>query len=88
MEEIRDRHCRCARAGVCDVTGTGSEEVWSRRYGYRDQVKYINQKQVPHLFVGSGATIFNDPEHFPWTLGWTPHYASEGEIYAKYILSN
>ena len=50
-------------------------------------LKYINQKQVPHLFVGSGATIFNDPEHYPWTMSWTPHYASEGEIYAKYILS-
>src|SRR6201987_1315929 len=50
-------------------------------------LKYINQKKVPHLFVGSGATIFNDPEHFPWTMSWTPHYASEGEIYARYILS-
>jgi branched-chain amino acid transport system substrate-binding protein len=50
-------------------------------------VKYINQKKVPHLFVGSGATVFNDPEHYPWTLGWTPHYTSEAEIYAKYILS-
>jgi ABC-type branched-subunit amino acid transport system substrate-binding protein len=50
-------------------------------------VKYINQMKVPHLFVGSGATIFNDPEHYPWTMSWTPHYASEGEIYAKYILS-
>src|SRR5580693_4130609 len=50
-------------------------------------VKYINQKKVPHLFIGTGATVFNDPEHYPWTLSWTPHYASEGEIYAKYILS-
>src|ERR1700758_5605315 len=50
-------------------------------------VKYINQKRVPHIFVGSGATVFNDPEHYPWTMSWTPHYASEGEIYAKYILS-
>ena len=50
-------------------------------------LKYINQKKVPHLFVGSGATVFNDPEHFPWTMSWTPHYASEGEIYARYILS-
>ncbi len=50
-------------------------------------VKYINQKKVPHLFVGSGATVFNDPEHYPWTLGWTPHYTSEAAIYAKYILS-
>jgi len=50
--------------------------------------KYINQKGVPHLFIGTGATVFNDPEHFPWTMSWTPHYASEGEIYAHYILSN
>src|ERR1700753_2283237 len=50
-------------------------------------VKYINQKKVPHLFIGTGATVFNDPEHYPWTLSWTPHYASEGEIYATYILS-
>src|ERR1700743_3500480 len=50
-------------------------------------VKYINQKKAPHLFIGTGATVFNDPEHYPWTMSWTPHYASEGEIYAKYILS-
>jgi len=49
--------------------------------------KYINQKGVPHLFIGTGATVFNDPEHYPWTMSWTPHYASEGEIYARYILS-
>ena len=50
-------------------------------------VKYINQKKVPHLFIGTGATVFNDPDHYPWTMSWTPHYASEGEIYARYILS-
>jgi len=50
-------------------------------------VKYINQKRVPHLFIGTGATVFNDPEHYPWTMSWTPHYASEGEIYARHILS-
>ena len=50
-------------------------------------LKYVNQKQVPHLFIGSGATIFNDPKHYPWTMSWTPHYASEAEIYARYILS-
>jgi branched-chain amino acid transport system substrate-binding protein len=48
--------------------------------------KYLNQKKVPHLFIGSGSTTFNDPAHFPWTMSWTPHYASEGEIYGKYIL--
>jgi branched-chain amino acid transport system substrate-binding protein len=48
--------------------------------------KYLNQRKVPHLFVGSGATKFNDPKNFPWTMSWTPHYASEGKIYAKYLL--
>jgi branched-chain amino acid transport system substrate-binding protein len=49
--------------------------------------RYLNQKQVPHLFVGSGASKFNDPEHFPWTMSWTPHYVSEGKIYARYLLT-
>jgi branched-chain amino acid transport system substrate-binding protein len=48
--------------------------------------KYLNQKGVPHLFVGSGAGRFNDPQHYPWTMSWTPHYASEGKIYARYML--
>src|ERR1700680_1074843 len=42
-------------------------------------LKYVNQKKVPHLFIGSGATIFNDPEDYPWTMSWTPHYTSESE---------
>lgn len=50
-------------------------------------VKYVNSRKVPDLFVGSGATLFNDPTRFPYTVSWSPHYASEGEIYAKYLLS-
>src|ERR1700726_530085 len=44
-------------------------------------VKYINQQKVPHLFIGTGATTFHDPEDYPGAKSWTPHYASEGEIY-------
>jgi branched-chain amino acid transport system substrate-binding protein len=47
---------------------------------------YMNQKKVPQLFVATGATKWNDPEHFPWTMGWQPSYQTEGRIYAKYIL--
>src|SRR5258705_11857549 len=50
-------------------------------------LKYVNQKGSPDLFIGTGATTFNDPEHYPRTLSCTPHYASEGEIYARYILA-
>jgi ABC-type branched-subunit amino acid transport system substrate-binding protein len=48
--------------------------------------KYMNAKRVPQLFVGFGATKWNDPQHFPWTMGWNPSYQQEARIYAKYIL--
>jgi branched-chain amino acid transport system substrate-binding protein len=48
--------------------------------------KYMNEKKVPQLFVTTGAAKWNDPKHFPWTMGWTPSYQSEGRIYAQYIL--
>ncbi|MBV9065490.1 MAG: ABC transporter substrate-binding protein, partial [Methylobacteriaceae bacterium] len=32
--------------------------------------KYMNQKKVPQLFVATGATKWNDPKDFPWTMGW------------------
>ena len=50
--------------------------------------KYMNQKKVPQLFVATGATKWNDPKDFPWTMGWQPNYQSETQIYAKYILKN
>jgi ABC-type branched-subunit amino acid transport system substrate-binding protein len=50
--------------------------------------KYMNAKKVPQLFVATGATKWNDPKHFPWTMGWQPNYQSETRIYAKYILKN
>jgi branched-chain amino acid transport system substrate-binding protein len=48
--------------------------------------KYMNSKKVPQLFVATGATKWNDPKDFPWTMGWQPNYQSESRIYAKYIL--
>src|SRR3984957_5538234 len=48
--------------------------------------KYMNSKKVPQLFVATGATKWNDPKDFPWTMGWQPSYQSETQIYAKYIL--
>src|SRR5882672_9224266 len=50
--------------------------------------KYMNSKKVPQLFVATGATKWNDPKEFPWTMGWQPNYQSETIIYAKYILKN
>jgi branched-chain amino acid transport system substrate-binding protein len=48
--------------------------------------KYMNAKKVPQLFVATGASKWNDPKNFPWTMGWQPNYQTEGAIYAKHIL--
>jgi branched-chain amino acid transport system substrate-binding protein len=50
--------------------------------------RYMNEKKVPQLFVATGATKWNDPKHFPWTMGWQPSYQTEARIYAQYILKN
>ncbi len=50
--------------------------------------KYMNEKKVPHLFVATGATKWNDPKNFPWTMGFQPNYQTEGKIYSAYILKN
>lgn len=49
--------------------------------------KYMNTKGVPQLFVGGGATRWNKPAEFPWTMGFQPNYQTEGRIFAKYILA-
>jgi len=48
--------------------------------------KYLNGKKVPQLFVASGASRWNDPKNFPWTMGFSASYQSEARMYAKYIL--
>lgn len=50
--------------------------------------KYLNAKKVPQLFLATGATKWNDPKHFPWTMGWLPSYQAEGNIYAKYLMKD
>jgi branched-chain amino acid transport system substrate-binding protein len=47
---------------------------------------YLNQKKVPQLFITAGAAKFNDPKHYPWTMGWQPNFQSVGHAYAAYIL--
>ena len=48
--------------------------------------QYMNQKKVPHLFVSTGATKWDDPKGHPWTIGWQPNYQSEGRVYAAFIM--
>jgi branched-chain amino acid transport system substrate-binding protein len=49
--------------------------------------KYMNSMKVPQLNVATGATKWNDPKNFKWTMGWQPNYQTEGRIYAKHILA-
>lgn len=52
----------------------------------RDQV---NRAQVPHLYVGTGASIFStDQERYPWTMGWQINYITEALIYADWVKRN
>jgi branched-chain amino acid transport system substrate-binding protein len=48
--------------------------------------KYMNMKKVPQLHVATGATKWNDPKNFHWTMGWQPNYQDEAKVYAKHIL--
>ncbi|MBI5262987.1 MAG: ABC transporter substrate-binding protein, partial [Bradyrhizobium sp.] len=48
--------------------------------------KYHNAKKVPQLFLATGASKWNDPKNFPWTMGFQPSYRVEARIFAKYIL--
>jgi branched-chain amino acid transport system substrate-binding protein len=49
---------------------------------------YLNEKKVPQLFLESSSSLFDDPSHFPWTMGFFATFRTEGQAYAKYILKN
>ena len=46
---------------------------------------YLNERQIPQLFVASGDEQFGNPSVFPWTMGWRPSFRAEGRVYANYI---
>jgi ABC-type branched-subunit amino acid transport system substrate-binding protein/TRAP-type uncharacterized transport system substrate-binding protein len=50
--------------------------------------RYLNDKKVPQLFVISGNSQWDDPNRFPWSMGWQPSYPAEARIYAQYLLES
>lgn len=47
---------------------------------------YVNQQEVPHVFIATGATEFGaDIEAHPWTIGWQPNYQTEAAALAQYL---
>ena len=48
---------------------------------------YLNENKVPQLFGAAGADQLDDPQNYPWTVGFNPATGTEGRIYAKHILA-
>ncbi len=48
--------------------------------------KYLNQNQVPHVFVSAGGRRFNDPKNFPWSAPMYPAFEMEGKTFGNYII--
>jgi len=49
---------------------------------------YANEHRIPQLFVESSSAAFDDPAHFPWTMGFYATYRTEGLAYAHYLLEH
>jgi len=49
---------------------------------------YLNERRVPQLFIQAGASRWNDPAHFPWTMPFVNLLRSEAKVYASAILSD
>jgi branched-chain amino acid transport system substrate-binding protein len=50
--------------------------------------RYLNQHHVPQLFLADGSSVWDDPQHFPWTMSWQPSYRTAAHVDAKYILEH
>ena len=49
--------------------------------------KYLNSKGVPQLLLNTGASKWNDPKNFKWTMAGLPLYPTEARILAKHVVS-
>jgi branched-chain amino acid transport system substrate-binding protein len=48
--------------------------------------KYLNSKNIPNLFLTSGAERFNDPKEYPWIIPFYPIYVAQSAAFGKFIL--
>jgi ABC-type branched-subunit amino acid transport system substrate-binding protein len=60
-----------------------------RNHGHRPSsatAKYLNGAKVPHLFLISSASKWNDPTNQPWlmALRWAPNYVQEAGIEVRF----
>ncbi|MCC2313584.1 ABC transporter substrate-binding protein [Cellulomonas xiejunii] len=45
---------------------------------------YLNENEVPDLFVASGSPSWDQPEAYPWTFGYNADYITEGKVLAHH----
>jgi branched-chain amino acid transport system substrate-binding protein len=48
--------------------------------------KYLNSKNIPNLFLTSGAERFSDPKEYPWIIPFYPIYVAQSAAFGKFIL--
>ena len=46
---------------------------------------FLNEEEVPDLFVASGSVLWKEAAENPYTFGWQPNYTVEGKILGQYI---
>jgi ABC-type branched-subunit amino acid transport system substrate-binding protein len=49
--------------------------------------KYLNSKGVPQLLLNTGASKWNDPKNYKWTMAGLPLYPTEARILAKHVVA-
>ena len=49
--------------------------------------KYLNSKGVPQLLLNTGASKWNDPKNFKWTMAGLPLYPTEARILARHVVA-
>src|ERR1700756_2469411 len=47
--------------------------------------KFLNEQQIPQVFVAAGDDDGANPSAYHWSIGWQPSFRSEGRIYANYV---
>jgi branched-chain amino acid transport system substrate-binding protein len=50
--------------------------------------KYLNEHHVPQLSVLSGASTWNDPKDYPWSMSGIASYELDGRMVAQYLLKH
>jgi len=50
--------------------------------------RYLNDRKVPQVFISTGASKWDNPKNFPYTISLYPPYRLEAQTFAKYLLAN